>query len=499
MAGPAQHSAQGSERPSLRFSLLCIHLSIRTDRRRLTLSGAARKGRRWGGSVQALSGLICASPARRPCRPSRSPWRAYCRAASPGGARAPGGLALEAGGLAGSGRPCSRVRAASAARPAGPEPSQFPCRASTWSRFQLQRPAFARLASSSRAASAGAAEAAVEQQQGKQPKQKQQKQQQGAQKQQGGGKKAEARLVTPKSEDFSRCARWACCGRYATTAWPAQRAHLAGAPWLRQRCGAPRLLCICSRGGSRSTAPLAPRRQVVPGRGARGAAGGLRPRARHHGHPALRLRAVGGRAGAPGQGGWGGAAGAWQEGGAAGRDGGQAVAEQARAGWQRAARPVPRSAWSWLASQIAAAFTGRVQGSQRPASAQRPCRALLTSPSLAPLLPPAPPHPSAPAPCPLPPHPSTARCSRRLGTRTLTSRSSSPTPSWPRRRSTWRALPRSWRWSPRVGRGCGRAGHRGQGSRGWSRAAAVERGAGCADVLRPLGSAAGRLRGARGP
>lgn len=59
-----------------------------------------------------------------------------------------------------------------------------------------------------------AGEVATEQQQ-QQPKQQKQKQQQ-KQQQGGGGKKGE-RLVTPKSEDFSRCAaarlRAACAGR----------------------------------------------------------------------------------------------------------------------------------------------------------------------------------------------------------------------------------------------------------------------------------------------
>ena len=49
-----------------------------------------------------------------------------------------------------------------------------------------------------------AGEVATEQQQQQQPKQQKQKQQQ-KQQQGGGGKKGE-RLVTPKSEDFSRCA-----------------------------------------------------------------------------------------------------------------------------------------------------------------------------------------------------------------------------------------------------------------------------------------------------
>lgn len=62
-----------------------------------------------------------------------------------------------------------------------------------------------------------AGEVATEQQQ-QQPKQQKQKQQQ---KQQGGGKKGE-RLVTPKSEDFSRC---------AIPAWHAASA-LQGTHWL---------------------------------------------------------------------------------------------------------------------------------------------------------------------------------------------------------------------------------------------------------------------------
>lgn len=80
-------------------------------------------------------------------------------------------------------------------------------RASTWSRCHFQKGTLPRLVGS-RLVTASAAEVAAEaeqpkQQQQQQKQKKQQKQQQQGQKQ-GGGKKAEARLVTPKSEDFSR-------------------------------------------------------------------------------------------------------------------------------------------------------------------------------------------------------------------------------------------------------------------------------------------------------
>jgi hypothetical protein len=64
-----------------------------------------------------------------------------------------------------------------------------------------------------------AAEAVTTEQQPKQPKQ-QKKQQQ---KQQGGGKKGEAKVITPKSEDFSR---WAASAGWAEE-WPARLARLA--------------------------------------------------------------------------------------------------------------------------------------------------------------------------------------------------------------------------------------------------------------------------------
>lgn len=82
-------------------------------------------------------------------------------------------------------------------------------RRSSWVDIRTKKPLLARL-SLYRGVSANAAEVATEpqgqqpqQQSGKQQKQKQ-KQQQNQKQKQGGGKKSEARLVTPKSEDFSR-------------------------------------------------------------------------------------------------------------------------------------------------------------------------------------------------------------------------------------------------------------------------------------------------------
>lgn len=57
---------------------------------------------------------------------------------------------------------------------------------------------------SGRAALSTSAEVATEQPQQPQAKQQKQKQQKQQQQKQGGGKKAEAKAITPKSEDFSR-------------------------------------------------------------------------------------------------------------------------------------------------------------------------------------------------------------------------------------------------------------------------------------------------------
>lgn len=77
------------------------------------------------------------------------------------------------------------------------------CRGSAWLSVAVQRSSSRAMLRRGRAALATSAEAvAAEQPAAKQQKQKQQQQQKG--KQQQGGKKGEAKVITPKSEDFSR-------------------------------------------------------------------------------------------------------------------------------------------------------------------------------------------------------------------------------------------------------------------------------------------------------
>lgn len=80
------------------------------------------------------------------------------------------------------------------------QPTRF-CRGSAWLCSAVQRGGARQALRRGRATLTTAAEVAAEQQP---PKQQQQKQKQ--QQQKGGGKKNEAKLVTPKSEDFSRYA-----------------------------------------------------------------------------------------------------------------------------------------------------------------------------------------------------------------------------------------------------------------------------------------------------
>ena len=104
----------------------------------------------------------------------------------------------------------------------------------------------------------------------------------------GGGEKR----VTPKSEDFSRCAArpaaQGSCARALVCDGDTQRSLSE-----HGRCG-----CASGAGaGFSTTAYSCAAVQVVPGPGTGGRAGRLWACARDNGHPALRLRAVGGHPG----------------------------------------------------------------------------------------------------------------------------------------------------------------------------------------------------------